>query len=390
MEVGALLLSGPNPESSGILGVPTALLPVVGAPIVKHLADQLAAEGVRRVKVVISCIGSAQETAAEDARRTLGGDVTWRQTSREQFWASAYSAYITLKESGCERILVVRLGGYLELSLPALIAFHKRSGNRLTRFYKDREPLDAFLVSASDQEGAALLFSADFGGLENQICPSIYNVPGYVNPLANIFDLRQIFTDIFAWRTLTKPRGKELRPGIWIGEGAKINRGARLVAPVFIGAHSRVRASAVITRGSSLEHHTEVDCGTVIENSTVLPYSYVGAGLEVMHSVVGDKSIANLKRKIVLRVEDPKLLNAITPSAGLRALLSAGALAAYLPTQFFRGFLPKPPAADCLVAGDKTGALQPFGIDTGISSTVPAIAEKSASNDLVTARTHGQ
>ncbi len=96
-----------------------------------------------------------------------------------------------------------------------------------------------------------------------------------------------------------------MKPGVWVGEGARIHHKARIVAPAFIGAQTKIRASALITRSTVIEHHAEVDCGTVVENSTVLPYTYVGAGLDVMHSVVGFRRLrtwcANVEVEIYRR-----------------------------------------------------------------------------------------
>ncbi len=44
------------------------------------------------------------------------------------------------------------------------------------------------------------------------------------------------------------------------------------------GVSATCAALSVVTRGSSLEHHSEVDCATVIDNSSVMPYTRVGAG----------------------------------------------------------------------------------------------------------------
>ena len=38
-----------------------------------------------------------------------------------------------------------------------------------------------------------------------------------------------------------------MKPGIWVAEYAHIHRTARVLAPCFIGASSKVRAAAVIT-----------------------------------------------------------------------------------------------------------------------------------------------
>jgi len=82
-----------------------------------------------------------------------------------------------------------------------------------------------------------------------------------------------------------------------------------------------------------------VDCGTVVENSTILPFTYVGAGLDVMHSVVGFQRISHLVRNVEVEIQDPKLVGISPASTVFRTLGSAAALFAVLPKQIYRGFL---------------------------------------------------
>ena len=87
---------------------------------------------------------------------------------------------------------------------------------------------------------------------------------------------------------------------------------ARVVAPAFIGRCCNVRRAAVVTRGSSLEHHSEVDCATVIDNSSVMPYTRVGAGLDVEYSVVGFHRYIACCGEVTVEIEDPRLIGATT------------------------------------------------------------------------------
>jgi len=75
-----------------------------------------------------------------------------------------------------------------------------------------------------------------------------------------------------------------------------------------LGARSRVRAAAVITRASSVERYAEVDCGTVVEDSTVLPFTCLGAGLDLARSIAGFGRIAHLPRQVEVEIADPRLL----------------------------------------------------------------------------------
>src|SRR5262249_20634601 len=85
------------------------------------------------------------------------------------------------------------------------------------------------------------------------------------------------------------------------------------------------------TRCSSIEHHAEVDCGSVVENSTVLPYCYVGAGLDLAHSVAGMRQVANLRRDVTVEIPDPKLIDLVSATSGKKLVNSAMEFLVQLP-----------------------------------------------------------
>src|SRR5260221_53025 len=174
--------------------------------------------------------------------------------------------------------------------------------------------------------------------------------------------LRQAALDILPRKPRTAPACEELKPGVWIGHGAIIEKGARVLAPAYIGAYARISTGAVITRCASVEHHAQVDCGSVVENSSVLPYCYVGAGLDLAHSVAGMRQIANLRRDVSVEVVDPKLIASIAVTSGKRLLTSAADFLTYLPRV----------AAQGIFSGGKP---QQPDLNTALRTTSPALGD---------------
>jgi hypothetical protein len=82
-----------------------------------------------------------------------------------------------------------------------------------------------------------------------------------------------------------------------------------------------------------------VDRGSVIESSTLLPLSYLGCGLDLMHSVLGMKKIASLKFAAELEVEDAKLVSAVPQSSALRTLGHAVNLISFVPRQIVQSLV---------------------------------------------------
>ena len=105
-----------------------------------------------------------------------------------------------------------------------------------------------------------------------------------------------------------RPSGREIKPGIWAEEEAEIHRGARIVAPAYIGWGSKVREDTLITRCTSIEKNCYVDCGTVIENSSILANTHIGIWLDVCHAVASGDKFVSLGHDVVVKISDPSIM----------------------------------------------------------------------------------
>ena len=343
MDVRAILLTGAAaPCADGwtcvtdspelFSGVPLAIMPVLGRPLIHHLADRLKQAGVDSVSV----LNASDPTLAlvEDAERA---DLKWKNVSSEQVWRAAEDEFDELVQAGAELVIVMRLGAYAEVEIDPLLQFHLDERNHATQVVAVDGPLDTFVLSGSRRNDAAFLLRNKLTRMRRQAQPFLTN--GYVNRLRTVVDCRRLVLDSFSLKTSVRPCGEEVRPGVWIAAGAKIDRSVRLVAPCYIGSYARVRSGSLITRGSSIEHHSVVDCGTVVEASTLLPLSYLGAGLDLMHSVVGLKRIVSVKYAAELDVEDSSLVSAVPGTSALRTLSHAASLITFVPRQIIRNFI---------------------------------------------------
>ena len=385
MDVRAIVLVGAPSDGKNafrvpaetIAGVPMALLDVLGKPVFHRVLDQIVRWGVTATTVVteLSSAASGLFERSAGAKHLEAGP--------EQLWRAAETVFGEHVQAGAEAVLVLRIGPYFELNVEELIQFHCDRRNRVTPLVDAAgDPLPAFLLSASRRNDAAYLFRHHLQEMRSE--GSSYSCKGYCNRLRDAADLRRLAVDGLLGTAGIAPVGRELKPGVWVGEGARIQRGARLLAPAFIGRRAKVRVAAVITRCSSLEHHSEVDCGTVVEDSTVLPYTYLGAGLDANHAVLGLKHLAHLKRGVEVEVSDPKLLSMRSTSAPVRTLASAVSLTGFLPLQLLRGLFSPNSAAE------PTPSL-PSSLNAPEPELKPEIAgaEPRFSADLMVARRYG-
>ncbi len=289
----SLLLSPGGDESFPVDGTeppatPIAALEILGQSIVEHTIARLHSAGINAVSVVHEVAFSLT------AGQRFVPDVLMKQARK-----------------GFDRVLLIRLGAYAEVDCADLLRFHDEAGAAVTRVCDNSGPLDCWVLDSAPAIRGRL--NLDLPSDANP--PSDYLTKGYVNRLEGARDLRRLVVDAFQGRCAIRPRGREVKPGVWIDDGARVHRSARMVAPAYIGRGTRVRAATLITRFSNLERRCLVDYGTAIEDSSVLPYTHVGRGLDVAHAVVEGERLMNLSRNVAVTIRDANLIG---PTASRR------------------------------------------------------------------------
>ena len=333
MDVKAIVViadSAVSVSSQPMNDVPLGLLPVVGRPVVSHIIDHLLRSGIDGIAVV------SEPAPAPYVRAAQVPGTKWLQPgSNGNVWRTAENVFNEFAQGGADLVLAFRVGAYVEVDVERLVQFHLDQRNRVTVVEDEHGPLDVFVISASRRNDAAFMFRHNLASF--RAACGRFQFPGYSNRLMDAHDLRALATDTLVLKTQISPAGRQIKPGVWVEDGARIHHGARILAPAFVGAHSKIRAAVVLTRGAVIEHHCEIDCGTVVENTSVLPYTYVGAGLDLSHAVAGFRRVVHLRRNVAVEINDPKLVGRAPAAAPLRALAAAASLASFLPRHFLRG-----------------------------------------------------
>ena len=334
MDVRAIVVLGASNTSAedtreSIAGVPIAFADVVGKPVIFRVVDDLRSNGVNLVTVVT-------DAAIKEWPTGTGSHGTWVHAPSDQLWRTVEHTFADVSNAGAELVLLLRVGAYADINYSDALRAHIDQRHHVTCIVDALgRSLEAYAITGSRRNEAAYLVRHELRQFRSGC--KLYTHTGYVNPLVTAQDLRNLAIDALMQRVHIVPEGVQIKPGVWVGRGAQVHRRARVLSPAFIGAGSRVRAAAVITRCTALEHHTVVDCGTVVENVSTLPHTYLGAGLDVTHCVVGRRRLWNLKRNVEVEFADSRLIGEATANAPLRALGSLVSLASFLPAQLLRG-----------------------------------------------------
>ena len=207
---------------------------------------------------------------------------------------------------GIDHAFVVSANLYTEADLLDLFYFHREARQTATRAVDSIAPLNLWVVEcgkANDAELKELLAQPEGA--------ATYFIRDYLIRLDHPRDLRRLAADALRGRCAMRPSGTEMKPGIWVDEGADVDRRARLVSPAYIGRNCKIQEDTLITRCSNIESGCYVDYGTVIEDSSILANTNIGIWLDVCHAVANGSKLLNLERNVTLEIVDRCILRTI-------------------------------------------------------------------------------
>ena len=284
---------------------------ILGRSVLERTLRQLSQAGVTLITVI----------AASDVAANLGAERLSKFELREvavDLDEGLVAAEVMEEHGGqhAESVLVFSLDAYVEFDVVELLRFHLSRRKPLTRVKDENGPLGLWIVDALSLRRSDVknIFLRGEDG-ENDPRVGVFEVKGYVRRLRSAQDVRRLTIDGLLGRCGFAPSGREERPGVWIGEGARVHPAARVVAPAFIGRGTKVGSGALVTRFSSVEQRCLVDAGATIEDATILPDTYVGRGIDVAHAVVDGNHLVHLKRDVAVDVEDGSLIGSRRPKA---------------------------------------------------------------------------
>jgi NDP-sugar pyrophosphorylase family protein len=288
-------------------GAPAAMLDLLGEPIVYRIIESLRKSGVGPIFLVTDD-DFANHVALRDITRWR---IHVRNSPREGLRTATQAALTTCRESGSRSAIVMQASKYVELNVAEMLQFHRANSQPVTFVRDCIGPLGIALVGSESTERLVLP-----DGRASQSSPLEYWHRQYANRLSTPHDLRRLAQDALLQRCSIQPNGGEVRPGVWVSPSARLHPRARVVGPAYIGAHTRLRSGVVITRYTSVEHHCEVDRGSVVENATVLPHTYLGSSLDIAHSIVNGSVMVDVRRAVEVEIGDRSLIGSTSPLRG--------------------------------------------------------------------------
>jgi len=287
-------------EPETLLAAPLACMDVLGRSTTDRTVERLVRAGVEVISVLVP---------VEMARWVQPCSIPFDNLKTQvvaDVNAAVAQKLMDFSRDGIERAFVICASLYTEADLLDLFYFHREARQAATRAVDSRGPLNLWVVDCDKANDAELedLLAQPEGAAS-------YFIRDYVNRLEHPCDLRRLASDALRGRCALRPSGAELKPGIWVDEGAEIHRRARLVAPAYIGRGCKIQEDTLITRCSNIERGCYVDYGTVIEDSSILANTHVGIWLDVCHAVASGNKLLNLERNVTLEISDRCIMRTI-------------------------------------------------------------------------------
>jgi Nucleoside-diphosphate-sugar pyrophosphorylase involved in lipopolysaccharide biosynthesis/translation initiation factor 2B, gamma/epsilon subunits (eIF-2Bgamma/eIF-2Bepsilon) len=143
------------------------------------------------------------------------------------------------------------------------------------------------------QKGQVFDFSKDLFPLLQASGEPLYGyvAAGYWSDIGNLEQYRQAHMDVMAGKVKVKPVGKEIMPGVWAGEGVKIDPEAILSGPVILGNHVTIAGQCRIGEFSVIGDYGVIQNGCQLEHSILWERCYAGTNSEVYGAVIGKNGL---------------------------------------------------------------------------------------------------
>jgi carbonic anhydrase/acetyltransferase-like protein (isoleucine patch superfamily) len=240
---------------------PLPLWPVVGRNLVQEWINRIQRVGVE----VLSIAQSSQSNAA-------------KQT-------------LKLARDGVEQFLVVSLRSYAEIDLLDFLRYHRERRSTATEAINQDGPLGVEILSRTSM---TFNQAANWEDSADHLHTSQYRFHGYAKHLSNARGYSDLVADALSRQCALTPRGSQFGPATWVSENANIDPSVQLNGPCFVGRDTMLHEGVTLGPFTSIEDGCVVECGTMIEGSTILPQTYVAAGLSIRRSVVDGPQLEQL------------------------------------------------------------------------------------------------
>ncbi|MHB1390841.1 MAG: sugar phosphate nucleotidyltransferase [Thermoleophilia bacterium] len=114
-----------------------------------------------------------------------------------------------------------------------------------------------------------------------------FEIEGYWNDVGSLAQYRIGNFDALTGKVKVEIPGREMSPGIYVGEGTVISPSARLTPPILLGDYCTVDDDVRLTGPLVIGDHSVIEQGAALEGVIKWRAAQTGAGAKVMGGIIG-------------------------------------------------------------------------------------------------------
>ena len=304
--------------------VPKPLVPIVNKPVMEHIIEMLARNGITDIMVNLHYLG-------DQIQNYFGNGAKWgvklHYSSEEQLWGDAGSVKRCEHFFDEDTFIVVGGDDLADVNVKRLIRFHQdnkamatislslvddpseygiallNERGRITRFLE--KPKGEVVFSNSANTGVYVFDHHVFDlipknkpyGFGNHLFPMLleqkarffgYLTSNYLKFVGSLKQYQEAHRDALNGRLECAIPVPETRKYVWMGENVEIDPTAEIGYPVVIGNNCRIEAGAKLLEYSVLADNCVLEMGSVVRKSILWEGACVMRNTVLERCVVGD------------------------------------------------------------------------------------------------------
>jgi mannose-1-phosphate guanylyltransferase/phosphomannomutase len=301
---------------------PKPMLPLVNRPMMEHVIDLLKQHGFDEIVVTVAFMANTIRTYFGDGSEF---GVRMVYATEESPLGTAGSVRNAMEHLD-ERFLVISGDVLTDIDLGAIVRFHEerdalatiglahvenplefgivitREDGSIERFlekptwgqvFSDTINTGIFVLEPEIFDHIAADRPVDFSG---EVFPALLEegrplygaiAEGYWEDVGTLEAYLTAHKDILDGKVRLHVPGFEVRPGVWVGEGAEIHPEATVQGPAVIGDNCRVEPGASLGEYTVLGANVRVRINAALERTVVHDNVYLGEAVRLRGTVVG-------------------------------------------------------------------------------------------------------
>jgi mannose-1-phosphate guanylyltransferase/phosphomannomutase len=301
---------------------PKPLLPLVNKPMMEHVVELLKRHGIDEIVVTVAFMANAIREYFGDGSE-FGVKMTY---ATEETPLGTAGSVRNAMDQLTERFLVISGDVLTDVDLSAIVDVHEknqamatiglahvdnplefgivitREDGTIERFLE--KPTWGQVFSDTINTGIFVLEPEIFDYIEadrpvdfsSEVFPALLAdgkplygavTEGYWEDVGTLEAYVRAHKDILDGKVQVEIPGFELRPGVWLGEGAEVNPEATIAGPAVIGENCRIEAHATIGEYAVLGANIRVRGEAFLERTVVNDNAYLGEGVRLRGTVIG-------------------------------------------------------------------------------------------------------